>query len=187
VTVVRSPFRVEKGIRSSREDSKTALAQLEELPGIGAATAKKIIAGRPYKSVDDLAKSGIPAVTIAKIDSLVTVGDKSRRTAAKPVIRDSDSGLVNLNTATQSDLDELPGVGTAYAKKIIAGRPYKTVDGLKDAGISAATIEKFRPLVTLGSTAAAPPEKGMVWVNLDTKIYHREASRWYGKTVPGNT
>jgi len=25
----------------------------------------------------------------------------------------------------------------------------------------------------------------MVWVNLDTKVYHREGDRWYGKTVHG--
>src|SRR5437870_3358543 len=32
------------------------------------------------------------------------------------------------------------------------------------------------------TTAQTPPEKGMVWVNLRTKIYHREGDRWYGKT-----
>jgi hypothetical protein len=25
----------------------------------------------------------------------------------------------------------------------------------------------------------------MVWVNLDTKIFHREGDRWYGKTKHG--
>src|SRR5580658_5444048 len=32
-----------------------------------------------------------------------------------------------------------------------------------------------------------PPTKasGMVWVNTDTGVYHREGSRWYGKTKHG--
>jgi DNA uptake protein ComE-like DNA-binding protein len=41
--------------------------ELEALPGVGAATAKTIIAGRPYTAVADLAKAGVPAKTITEI------------------------------------------------------------------------------------------------------------------------
>ena len=155
-------------------------SQLEELPGIGAANAKKIIAGRPYKSVDDLSKSGISAATVDKIKSLVTAGEsKTRIKVAKPIIPDATPSLLDLNAATESELKELPGIGDAYASKIIAGRPYKSVDDISKSGIPASTIDKIKSLVTIGN------ETGMVWVNLESKVYHKEGSRWYGKTKSG--
>jgi DNA uptake protein ComE-like DNA-binding protein len=39
----------------------------------------------------------------------------------------------DLNTATQKELEDIKGVGPATAKKIIAARPYKSVDELKKA------------------------------------------------------
>src|SRR5512143_759210 len=48
---------------------------LESLPGVGPSTAKEIVKGRPYKSVDDLANvKGIGKSKLEKIRPLVTVG-----------------------------------------------------------------------------------------------------------------
>ena len=49
--------------------------QLQEIPGVGPATANKITAGRPYRSVEDLLKiPGIGEKTLEKIRPCVTVG-----------------------------------------------------------------------------------------------------------------
>ena len=57
-------------------------ADLVALPGVGPATAKKIIAGRPFTSVADLAKAGVPKATIEKLTALVTVGAAASAPAA---------------------------------------------------------------------------------------------------------
>ena len=118
-------------------------ADLVALPGVGPATAKKIIAGRPYAAVADLAKAGVPKNTIEKITSMVTVGNGSSRAVAAPAAPKLAPPLP-------------PPVPSAAARTSGA--------------------------VT---TAQQPPVKGMVWVNLTTKVFHREGDRYYGNTKSG--
>ncbi|MBI3887438.1 helix-hairpin-helix domain-containing protein [Candidatus Microgenomates bacterium] len=60
------------------------------------------------------------------------------------------SSLVNINTASESELDTLSGVGPVTARKIVAGRPYQNIsDLLKLKLISSSTYDKIKDSITI--------------------------------------
>lgn len=56
---------------------------------------------------------------------------------------------VNINTASSADLDKLPQIGPKRAAKIIANRPYKSIDELvTKKAIPKSVFEKIKDHIT---------------------------------------
>jgi len=127
--------------------NSASASELEGVKGIGEATAKKIIEGRPYKAKDELvAKKIMSKGAYDKIKSQIVAKQEAGASAPAP--------------ATPPP-------------------PAKSTESTKTP---AAKTESS----TKATTEAKPaPAKGMVWVNTDSGIFHREGDRWYGKTKQG--
>jgi hypothetical protein len=136
--------------------------ELEALPGVGPATARKIIAARPYSMVEDLARAGISPSVIAKLAPLATTGPAAPPStpAGPPAAGSGIPATAGPPPAPATATQPAPASGAA-PRMGAAGRP------------------------GAAPPAAAPPEPGMVWANPDTRKYHLPGDRWYGKTKHG--
>ncbi len=77
--------------------------------------------------------------------------DKAKEATNKDSAKDSAAGSVgklDLNSATEAELAQLPGIGEARAKAIVKGRPYTGKDELKRKKIVPASVyEKIKDRV----------------------------------------
>jgi competence ComEA-like helix-hairpin-helix protein len=70
--------------------------------------------------------------------------------------------VVNINTASQEDLESVPGIGPTRAAQIIAGRPYERVEDLERLnGIGPSQVQDMKQFMTTeGPVTRDAPRRG---------------------------
>lgn len=117
-----------------------------------------VVAAHFEREFDRLYKGailGIPARIKQKIDAQKKECDSlqaaSKSSLAQPQIA-ATKKLVDLNAATQEELETLPGVGPKLAERIIAAREKQPFESWEDVerleGVGKKTVEKWRDRVT---------------------------------------
>ena len=76
----------------------------------------------------------------------------ARPVAPKPAVpAPSAAKRIDVNSATEAELDTLPGVGPARAKAIVANRPYASVDALTGKALPANVLASDRDRIALAN------------------------------------
>ena len=75
------------------------------------------------------------AIAIALALTFAAPAALAKSQPAAKADKKSSAQKLDINTASEDELKALPGIGDAYAKKIIEGRPYKAKDELVEKKI----------------------------------------------------
>ena len=113
-----------------------------------------LLIGIGVSLVAEFREGGLPEFRVIK--GAVPVPSDSTEAGLAEVASDTAWVAVNVNTASVKDLQRLPRVGPATARRIVEyrtrnGRFGSAEDLALVSGIGPRTVERLRPLITLGS------------------------------------
>jgi len=162
------------------DPNRSGEEQLDRLPGIGPSTARALVANRQegggFTRAEDLLRvPGIGQATLAKIRPFLDFSkgvplELHRRPAGRVGTRTNGGGStgaghseppssihqlmtrIDLNLASSEELQSLPGIGPALAKRILESRsregPFRGPDDLlRVRGIGPTTLARIRGMV----------------------------------------
>lgn len=138
-------------------DPNTAtLSELDGLPGIGPAMAKRIVAARPLRDVSDLASVVGPKRASELAPRLSLRAPLAAPAAPASIDRAQPyrASTVSLSRASIEELERLPGIGPALARRLIAARD--SLRGFRDwsqvdaiPGIGPSLLKKLKDTASL--------------------------------------
>ena len=83
------------------------------------------------KSILHLVAMAAVAATLLAVPAVTTAAQASRPASHRAM----SVSPVDINTATEAELRAVPGIGSVYAKRIVASRPYTSKDQLVSKGV----------------------------------------------------
>ncbi|MDP2327022.1 MAG: helix-hairpin-helix domain-containing protein [Dehalococcoidia bacterium] len=141
------------GIEVQRRDPPGAL-DLVRVEIRGAVARPGVVTAAPGDRVADaltLAGGALPEADLGALNLARRIIDGEQ--IRVPTQGELTAMLLDLNEASASDLEALPGIGSARARAIIAARPYASSDDLVERDVLPADVyEAIRDRVTTGST-----------------------------------
>ena len=100
------------------------------------------------------AQIAVLVFALSLVSGVAASQDKSSMSAPAAAAKTTDK--LDINSATADQLKQLPGIGDAYAKKIVDGRPYRTkLDLVHKKIVPQATYDKIKDMVIAKQPKAA--------------------------------